>query len=283
MTKPTGYIGITGFRTIEEVERVNHHIDGMPFGYIMYGFTASNKRLLDPTSQGGTSPRLLDLKRLTSTVSNHHLPMIHYFSSNTQEQLADEVIALFEYCQLNPERVGLQINALWPLPQQVKKIREAFGPDFEAKWKITLQLPQSALLAGDDQIVHRLSEYEDLIQYALIDPSGGQGLDFEAERAGRLMLNIAGSSKRITPGVAGGFSDANVKDRIAQIKKTTLCGHCSQGQLKDYCIDAQGKLRSNEKVRVAYPKDTPAVENSVLDTSKAAKYIDAALEGFFSD
>jgi len=279
MTRPPGYIGITGFRTAEEVRQLNDHVFRLPVGYFMFGITSSNKRLADPTSQGGTSPRLLDINSLVKEIVTCNLPMIHYFSSNSSEQLADEVIALFDYCQLDTSCVGLQINALWPLPQQIENMRKAFEPQF----KITMQLPQAALTANNDQIIKQLCDYDGLIQYALIDPSGGQGLDFNATRAGELMLRIADRFESITPGVAGGFSDANVKERISQIKQTTLCDHCHQGRLLNYCIDAQGKLRYTQKVPVAYPTNSPPVEVSTLETNKAINYVDAALSAFYSE
>jgi len=278
MERAAGYIGITGFRTVEEVRQVNAHVANLPVGHFMFGITSSNKRLADPTSQGGTSPRLLDIRSLVKEITGN-LPMIHYFSSNPPEQLSNEVVALFDYCGLDSSHVGLQINALWPLPQQIEGMRKAF----ESQFKITMQLPQAALTESNGQIIKRLREYDGLIQYALIDPSGGQGIDFDAVRAGELMLAIASDLGSITPGVAGGFSDTNVQERIAHIKQSTLCDHCQQGRLLNYCIDAQGKLRNTQKVLVAYPPNTPPIESSTLDITKATNYIDAALAGFFSD
>lgn len=277
MTRPTEYIGITGFRSIEEVKQLNEHVSRLPVGYFMFGITSSNKRLADPTSQGGTSPRLLDINSLVREIRGN-LPMIHYFSSNSQEQLADEVVALFDYCRLDTTHVGLQINALWPLPQQIENMRKAFEPQF----KITMQLPQAALTANNDQIIKRLREYQGLIQYVLIDPSGGQGIDFSAVRASELMQGVFDQFQSITPGVAGGFSDTNVKERVAQIGQYTLCDHCHQGKLTGYCIDAQGKLRNSQKIPVAFPPNDAPVEVSSLDTSKAINFINAALSAFYA-
>ena len=279
MARPTGYIGITGFRTVEEVRQINDHVSRLPVGYFMFGITSSNKRLADPTSQGGTSPRLLDINSLVKEIDTHNLPMIHYYSSNSQEQLADEVVALFDYCRLDNYCVGLQINALWPLPHQIENMRKAFEPQF----KITMQLPQAALVANNDQIIKRLREYDGLIQYVLIDPSGGLGVDFNAVKAGELMLEINNQFDSITPGVAGGFSDDNVKKRIAQIKGVTLCNHCHQGRLLDYSIDAQGKLRDKQTVPVAYPANSPPIETSILNTGRTIRYMDAALSAFYSE
>lgn len=51
--KHTPYIGVTGFKTIEQVEAITSFLrkddpfNNTPYG-VMFGFTCSNKRLADP-------------------------------------------------------------------------------------------------------------------------------------------------------------------------------------------------------------------------------------------
>jgi len=269
------YIGITGFNTHEQVGRVVENISGYPIGYVMFGFTSSNKRLLDPESSGKTSPSLNALRSLTRCVPVYHLPMIHYYTPNP-ETVADEVIALFKHCDLDSSHCGLQLNLAWPGIDQLKALLDAFGESF----KVTMQLPKKVLELSDYEIVKGLELYEGLVSYVLIDPSGGLGLDFDIDRAAGLMDQIS-KGVGITPGVAGGFSAENVAERINKIRLASRCESCNKPNVTDYCIDAQGKLRKKLQVQPVYPKDSAPIEKSVLDTDKCINYIDSALQAFF--
>ena len=279
--KPKSYIGITGFRTVDEVERIARHIESYPIGYVMFGITSSNKRLLDPTSSGKTSPPLKDINALVKAVPRHHLPMIHYFTDNP-ETLAQEVVALFEFCGLNVDTrpslmCGLQLNATWPDPDQLNIIQEWCRTPIP----ITLQLPKEVLEKGlHHEVSARLKPYEGLIQYALIDPSGGQGRDVDLQMASQVMLEIAEYRKGITPGVAGGFNADNVAPRIKNLAVENICLHCNQARAYDYCIDAQGGLRDTLFIQPVFPKDAKPLKITALNTTQACSYIDNALKAF---
>jgi len=280
-----GYIGITGFGTRAEVEEVGRHIDKLPLGYFMFGFTSSNKRLADPLSKGGTSPPLVSLLSLIEAVPQGHLPMIHYFSSNSPDTLADEVISLYRYCGINPDTVGLQLNAEWPAPEQLAKIRKELGQ----ATTITLQLPKSVLKKDSTKFPSNLAiglkDYQDLISYVLIDPSGGTGEDFSQTvslpQIAELMQSIIAETT-ITPGIAGGLSHENVGSTVSQLKQASRCKHCQQPGLENICVDAQGKLRKSFQTEVAYPPHSPPVVSSQLHPRLANLYVDAALSAFFS-
>jgi len=272
----SSYVGVTGFSELDKVKQVADKVKDFPIGQVMFGFTSSNKRLLDPASSGKTSPSLVSLRDLVEAVPRQHLPMIHYYTPNS-DTVALEVIALFEYCGL-PSRCGLQLNLEWPAPRQLERLVETI-PDFA----ITLQLPKKALEAADDVIVNKLqSLYTGLVKYVLIDPSGGLGLDFDVPRAAELMTKISDNTS-IVPGVAGGFSAANVADRIKQINNMSNCGSCQRPRLENYCIDAQGKLRSKYYSSPVYPPDAPPTEYSKLSVEKTIAYITNAFTAFYED
>jgi hypothetical protein len=280
MSNSPPYIGITGFKALHEIHTIAESVNEYPLGYVMFGITSSNKRLLDPTSSGKTSPRLDRVRDMVRAVPNHHLPMIHYYTPNL-DQLAEEVIALYDYCQI-ANRCGLQINALWPDPEQIKKLHLCY-PDFVLKsLKITLQLPKKALEATNHEIVEKLKAYQGLINYVLIDPSGGMGEDFNTVRAALLMKMISEKIKDITPGVAGGFSAENVAERVKEIGEITACNCCSQPTLHDYCIDAQGKLRSERKIKSVFPVDALASTVTYLSTDKTRAYIKNSITALYS-
>jgi len=269
------YIGITGYKHLHEIRNIVQFTNSFPLGKFMFGITSSNKRLLDPTKAGKTSPALRAIEEMVKAVPQHHLPMIHYFTP-TDENLVDEIVALFDYCRLDSSHCGLQLNLLWPKPKLLEELRKAFEPSF----KITLQLPKDALVYTDADIIKSLRHYEGLIDYALIDPSGGMGIDFDIAKAGELMLKMSQSLNNIIPGVAGGFSDENVAERINQISSITACGDCQRPKLYDFCIDAQGKLRRKTATKPVFPKDAPEIVNSSLDLGKARRYITNSLTAF---
>jgi hypothetical protein len=146
---------------------------------------------------------------------------------------------------------------------------------------ITLQLPKEVLKESNEDIVAKLQEYEDLISYALIDPSGGLGIDVDPQRAAKLMLLMHKKLRTITPGVAGGFSADNVAERVHATQVTDKCHACSHVKGYDYCIDAQGKLRDTLSVNPVYPADAPIKTTSELSTDKCIKYIDNALKALY--
>ena len=241
------YIGVTGFSSVEEIEEVSKSLKSFP-GYYMFGFTCSNKRMLDPKSSGKTSPSIDELKELVDAVPADQLPMIHYFTPK-MENVGEDLEELFYYCNFdNPDRVGVQFNAYWPPLQQLNLFRIS-----HPKSPITLQLPKKSLDYSDEAIVSRLKTYEGVVDYALIDPSG-EGVDFDVSRATALMVKIQ-EETNIVPGVAGGFSAENVAERCVEISE-----EIKEEIELNFCIDAQGNLRSRGD----------------LDTVKAKAYIEAA-------
>lgn len=267
------YIGVTGFSSKEEVDQITwlcHHRPSKM--YVMFGFTSSLKRLLNPLSTGETSPSLLDLNDLVYRVHRNHLPMIHYYTSEP-DTLADQVHALFDYCKLDLHSCGLQLNLKWPDPKELAKIATAES-------KITLQLPKIALNESDTHIVEHLKQYQGLIQYVLIDPSGGTGSDVDLVRAASLIQAITGSVEGITPGIAGGFDSANVQNRIFKLRG--LLGEQIIGKkTPNFCVDAQGKLRKNHLIPVPYPKNADPLTTSKLDIEHTIQYIDNAYKSWY--
>jgi hypothetical protein len=153
------YIGITGFKTYDEIHQAVQYFHGIPVGTFMLGITSSNKRLLDPTSSGKTSPPLVDVEKMVRIVPTYHIPMIHYFTSN-RDQTAEEISALFDFINA-PDHCGLQLNQLWPEPSQLRALKQE-----RPQLLITMQLPKEV---GKDQneILKKLNAYRGLADYIL--------------------------------------------------------------------------------------------------------------------
>lgn len=250
MNKPRPYIGVTGLKTPEEFDTLSEFVyDGFAYDKanehdLMLGFTCSNKRLEDPKSEGKTSPSIQTLSDIFDSYHPQYriLPMIHYFTDKP-EQLSAEIFQLFDYIGIR----NLQLNAHWPHVNEVEAIRNEC-PDI----KITLQIPNSALVTPIN-VCDKLKVYEGLVDYALVDPSGGAGLATSVDFAVPYLKEID-HIPSITPGFAGGLSAENVKSTVAAIKEGLFCTFCQTNPVRQFCIDAQGRLRDKDGLNLELTK-----------------------------
>lgn len=238
-TKPVAYVGITGFKEGYEVRNVaeqylRNGFLGFGEGVVskkhkaMFGFICSAKRLVDKSKQGRESARAQDLGSLAKYTPRGIIPMIHYYTPN-RRNLAEEVKEVFSidgmyennYCR------AVQINMPWPDIDQVELIRKEF-PEMD----VVLWLPKVALTD-----VSRVEEYGGLVQYCLIDPSGGEGREI-----GEKDLGLAGVLQEFMPntriGIAGGLYGGNVNSVMRKVYRTLG---------ESFCIDSQGKMRTEDK------------------------------------
>lgn len=223
------YIGITGFTTTQEVGMVGERL-GMVPQRVMLGYICSNKRLQDPASRGTKSPSLQELPALVRAAPQGSLPMIHYYTIN-EAALAQEVEQVFSMLQGGCRAV--QLNQAWPGPAQLARMREAI-PGLE----VVLQVPAHAMEGlSPEQVAQRAVQYAGLAEYALVDPSGGLGKEFDVARCTDVMLALREALPAAMLGVAGGLCAENVRDRVLQVR-------ARYGQ--PFCIDAEGRLRSTQ-------------------------------------
>lgn len=260
MTTP--YIGITGFKYPHQIRQISdalwpqkETLDQLQYK-VMVGITSSDKRLQDSTSEGKTSPKIGKISQLCKIASETDflLPMIHYFSSSS-DNLLSEVALVFsqsEYGSLYESGLcrAVQLNASWPSISDLQTLKGQL-PEL----KIVLQLPASTLTVSDDEIVTQAQGYVGLVDYFLIDPSGGQGQELDLSRAVVLLNALHESLPACSIGAAGGFGPDNIFDSILTL---------GAGSYKNFCVDAQGKLRSDDQ----------------LDHRKASSYAKKAVSAF---
>lgn len=101
------------------------------------------------------------------------------------------------------------------------------------------------------ELAWQVAGYADLIDYVLIDPSGGKGLLFDVHFAHDCLAALTETVPSIGVGIAGGLSAQTLQQIWAL---TLLWGGC-------FSIDAEGQLRDD--------KDK-------LDVTKAIEYVAAA-------
>lgn len=256
MMRAKPYVGITGFKTGEEVDVVNAIFEkngfNQNFSHLpMYGFIVTDKRLADVMKEGTQSPKFVNLPLLASLLPSTTLPMMHYYTDN-KDNLADEIEQVFSYGAMywSGDCRAVQLNVDWPPLKQIEKIKTMFE-----EMAIVLQLPARAMEGKTTaEITRQAKEYDGLVSFALIDPSGGLGLDFDLERSLELMASLYQAMPTTQIGVAGGFSGENVEERVWAI----------QGRYSEpFCIDAQGKLRDDHN-------------KGKLDLEKVQLYIEKA-------
>jgi len=124
--------------------------------------------------------------------------------------------------------------------------------------EIVLQVTKHAInMASATAIAAQARNYAGLVQYILIDPSGGIGESFDPARTYPLLDALSTAVPDAVLAVAGGIGP----DNVHHIIKRARANYPHQ-----LCIDAQGRLRSDDKLK--------------LDLPKAREYIRKAAEAF---
>ncbi|PJC25069.1 MAG: hypothetical protein CO056_02265 [Candidatus Tagabacteria bacterium CG_4_9_14_0_2_um_filter_41_11] len=156
------------------------------------------------------------------------LNLIHYNTKNT-DLLSVQLATLTEL--VGPLQFdGFQLNIAWPPPLELLSYKCLY-PDK----KFVLQVGSSAFEAienSPDKLAERLILYIGLIDYVLLDFSGGKGLILDAEKLRPYLRVVVKTTKNVGIGVAGGLGPSTM--------------HLIEPLLDEFpslCIDAEGKLR----------------------------------------
>lgn len=248
------YIGITGFMSRDEVkwawnafEKTRLTDDYM----LMVGVLASLKTLYGHTNKWPNRyPAVKDISAIFRQ-NPDVLNLVHYNSKNT-ELLFVQLMALTEFIgtQLFD---GFQLNIPWPNELELVSYKSHYPSK-----KIVLQVGGGALEMIENspgRLAERLMMYVEVVDYMLLDPSGGKGKLFDAKNMGDYLRTIKGLPlKNVGFGVAGGLS------------RSTM--HLIEPLLEEFpdiSIDAEGRLRN---------------ENDYLDMNLVEGYISKASETF---
>ncbi len=228
------YIGITGFKTIDEVTTTTHYATqaGYPNTHtVMFGYLTSPNRIHDPEHGGRRSPAVKELRSLVEAAPSWGLPVLHYFVADVgrlekdMDYLVDESGA--SAVQLNLNSTTLATEPLDPVV--LERIRNRH-PDLA----IILQLPTPALSGKPmARILEESKPYDELIAYGLVDPSMGAGRLFDMEKDGHLLQILQQGMPHTTFGIAGGFDHQNVRQRMQAVAEYAV---------RPYSIDAEGGL-----------------------------------------
>ncbi len=243
--RPQPYIGVTGFMLRQEVDWV---LKTLPedFGrLVMIGVLVSGKTLHgQPNKWPNRYPKGEVLKTLFPD-NRHALNLIHFNTKEPERLLYDMCLAQ-DLCGSNCH--GFQLNIAWP----DKKVLQDYKAKAQFHHKtIVLQVGGKALDEmgrHPTRVMARVQEYAGLVDYVLIDPSGGLGKEFELSLA-RNYLERQNIAPDVGFGIAGGLHGENI-ERLRELASKY-----------EFSIDAEGKLRN---------------EDDHLDVLKTALYLQNA-------
>lgn len=257
--KAKPYVGITGPITKKEVAScINGFAEA---GYSiesphipMRGYLASYKTLNKKPTSNRRYPSIADLPGLLKHADNKVLTMIHY-NSREMSTLADQVKQIFEEIYHDMLCRSIQLNIIWPDINQVKLIKQQF-PELQIVFQASHNVIKDKT---PKKIVQLINRYGNMLDYVLIDPSGGRGVEFKVEHSLSVYNEIREKLPKITVGFAGGLTGKNVDEQISKI--------ISRTEHTDFCIDAEGGLR--DKLSDKYGDD-------LLNLEKVRSYLQSA-------
>lgn len=249
MPKWTPYVGITGFMTKEEGDTVLSVIPPDSKHKLMRGVLVSQKTMRG--EQNKWPNRYPKPKDIAGIFTNHPLALnlVHY---NTKElsTLGDQMIEVTEISGSHFH--GFQLNITWPATNILENYRRQYYGI-----KIVLQIGHHAFEQvghSPETLAKRLEDYCDLVDYILLDSSGGLGKALDTDKAKSYLDVLATEKFRFGFGVAGGLSPTTLN------LIESLAFH-----YPNLCIDAEGRLRDKE---------------DHLNLTIATEYVRQALEVF---
>lgn len=226
MEKP--YIGITGFTSKNEATEA---LSAMPCSvdrYLMVGVLASSKTLRGEKNKYPN--RYPAVEKITGIFPDdpRALNLIHY-STDDPATLSKQMLELASLA--GPNLHGFQLNCAWPPPSELQLFCNAYP-----ETKVVLQIGERSLeMVGNSSYglsIKLHMEYKGLIDYVLLDSSGGRGQILEVEKMSKYLYVLQTLPTQIGLGIAGGLSPQSLPLIEPFIR-----------DFPDLSIDAEGCLR----------------------------------------
>ncbi|MFZ2205443.1 MAG: hypothetical protein WA057_04385 [Candidatus Magasanikiibacteriota bacterium] len=251
MKQKKAYIGVTGFMSSQEITDTLRGIDYKKTDrLIMVGVLASFKTLQGIANKWVNRYPLVNEIAGIFQPNENFLNLIHF---NTKE-LNTFFAQLIQINDLAGDSFnGFQLNIAWPDPKVLEKYKR-LCPDKN----IVLQIGGGAfekISHSPVKLAEKINnEYAGLIDYVLLDPSGGTGKQFDPIVARGYLEELSKHENDFGLGVAGGLSSSTL-NLIEPLVK----------DFPNISIDAEGKLRTSE---------------DHLDVNEAGSYIKKSLDLF---
>ncbi len=232
------YIGVTGVTRRSETEALLKSAEkAFPSGFnrqIMIGVLASLKTLHGKSH--GKPQHYPPLQNIKDIFVKHDLALnlIHY-ATKEPETLCDQLLKLSDATPgvLN----GFQLNIAWPNREQIDKFLTVAVLSGES-WSPTLvlQVGRRAMEMTEnspEKVATKVSEYVGLVDYVLLDPSGGRGEFMNPQETETYLQAIQARNLEMGLVVAGGLSELSVKSLVGPLAL----------KYPDLSTDAEERLR----------------------------------------
>lgn len=239
------YVGVTGIMERQEGEellKLLPQLTGTTMGdfrtlrnRLMLGYLVSQKTLNGGTNKwAGRYPHVGDIGCLVVD-DQRVLNLVHYNGAN--EGLFTQLMKVHEVAGMPKRLDGFQLNLAWPEPEEVEKYIRWIGSQDHY---VVLQIGVEAMdMASNDPatLVKFLRDYQGLVDYCLLDGSGGYGvpLSYDALRPFLDAIYSAELDRYIAIGVAGGLGP-DLLDEVTKLK----------AEFPFLSFDAEGKLQKPE-------------------------------------
>ncbi len=248
------YIGITGFTAKDEVAAALSQIKAYPGGFGEYlfmngvlvshgtlkGLPHKNPQLQKRYPEASRSGRLFP-------DSEDVLNLYHY--NTPHRQFVPELEKLIQYGGAYLD--GFQLNLAWPDPRELQKFREAGHAQ-----TIVLQIGKHAFAKVDNdpkKLTEKIkAEYIDLVDYILLDPSGGwaKELDVDVMRGYIRELYHQLIQERIMIGFAGGITWYNQPKIVVPLVS----------EFKGLSMDLEGSVRDKKSDELLFTEVHKVIE-----------------------
>jgi phosphoribosylanthranilate isomerase len=234
--KARPYVGVTGLTTVEETKNVCNLFHRAGYGLDnphlpMIGFLVSYKTLNQEETKNRRYPAIKSLDSLLKEAQGKVFTTIHYNTKET-DTLAIQIKKIFEGIYEENLCRGLQLNIPWPKITEVEEIKDKYP-----EMKIIFQASKKMLIEYDPKdIARRISQYGKLLDYCLIDPSGGNGEPFDLDKSASIYFATNKRCPNLTIGFAGGLNGDFIKEKVNYLN--SVIGH------NNFSIDSEGGLRN---------------------------------------
>lgn len=227
--KKKPYVGITGFMSPTEVFGVLDSTDLKKADrMLMVGVLASSKSLQGiPNKWPGRYPAIGEVANIFPD-NEDCLNLVH-FNTKEPESLLSQLLLVTELASNHFN--GFQLNITWPSARVLEDYKDLHNDKV-----IVLQIGSGAfekVSHSPEKLAEKVHEYTGLIDYVLLDPSGGTGQPFNPDIARSYLEALSVKTNDFGLGVAGGLSPTTL-DLVEPLVK----------DFPDLSIDAEGRLRN---------------------------------------
>lgn len=241
------YVGITGVMPQDSVgsivDLLPGRVDRCPEPYdrpccrLMSGILVSEKTLNGIPNKW--PHRYPDVSKIAGLIVEdlRVLNLVHYNTKNTD--LARQLVEVHEKAGI-PERLdGFQLNIAWPDPREILSFLQwadrhiTHGRDGQY---LVLQIGSRAFeeVFNSPKVLEAyLRDYDGLIDYILLDPSGGLGQVSGAEFYRPYLEELYSEERRFGVGIAGGFGPGRLQTVSELLPEYPYLSIDAEGQLRD--------------------------------------------------